>query len=78
MRHTGSPYRCPTAHYYSAAAGFCAGGTGSDSRFIRHPGRSAYPHIGMIAQTVPHVMVAHVTTDDDAARPQSGIADPFA
>ena len=53
------------------------GGTGADSRFIRHLSRSAYSHIGMIVQTAPRVIVAHATTDDDTAHPNQVLLTPL-
>ena len=53
-------------------------GISADSRVIKSISRSRYSHIGMIVQTVPQVVVAHATTDDDPKHPDQVLLTPLA
>ncbi|WP_172424493.1 hypothetical protein AAHN93_08215 [Vandammella animalimorsus] len=49
------------------------GGVSSDSRWIRMLSGGSFSHVGVVVQTVPSVLIAHATTDDDPVRPDQVI-----
>lgn len=53
-------------------------GTSHDSFLIKHLSQSAYSHVGMVVQTLPEIMVAHATSDDDPEQPNQVLLSKWA